>query len=322
MANGVLKSQAEYYQDSTTYTGDPGTSTNKYVIEDVYDLCSSELGASVHAELVADIDFNSHDTYKLGVSSTVIGKSGQNTSMASLDGRGHKIRNLVLKNLTTYAVSAYKVSNIVFENLVFMGTTSGKLFTNNSGNFNVSSKCAVDNVGIGCYMYDSSAAALFCCEGYKIATWANCSFNVNGKTTDGCNVRYASYDSSQKLDMCHINLDIQTVGGTCIDLGSYCSIKSSYFTGKIHQIGDAVSYFVDGGKFNNSYIAVSATNEVPDFSGYNMNFQEVSAASFVDTDLISVSEGQSPPTNMYYLTTSQAKDPDYLSSIGFPVVSV
>ena len=56
MALGTMVSCAEYYQDTTTYTGDAGSATNPYAVEDCYDFCNILYAG--YYNFVKDIDFN------------------------------------------------------------------------------------------------------------------------------------------------------------------------------------------------------------------------------------------------------------------------
>lgn len=314
MANGVLKSQAEYYDDSDKYTGSAGSKTNKYVIEDVFDFCCT-INSVCYFEMVNDIDFNDHPDYRYGVNKTIFGGSNLNMYYY-LDGNNHKIRNLVIKNSTAEIFHIAEICNVSFENLIFMGTTSGLLFTQNYGNSGIASTCTAANVQIGCYMFDSASSVLFNSTIKKVV-WKNCSFNIRGKTTDGCNV--SGYNNSTIYSNCHIHVDIETNNIGCINAKSII-FDSSYITGKIKTSYGSGALVLGGSGFTlkNSYFAVEMSNADDLPLGISTSFT-VASTSFIDKDLIQ-NFSISDINNFYYLTTDQAKDRDYLLSINFPVI--
>lgn len=322
MANGILKSQAEYYQDDVTYTGNPGTTTNKYVIEDVFDLCTTSTSggsSNPYFEMVADVDFNDHPDYKFGVNKIIFG-GGQN-GYFYLEGNGHRIRNLVIKNSTATIFNVDSISNVRFENLVLIGTTSGALCRRLSGNVGVESVCDATSVSIGCYIFDSASTVIFDNNTKKVM-WNNCSFNIKGKTTDGCNLDGGSGSHTTTYTNCHINIDITTSSATCISTKNMI-FDNSYITGIIKTTDESnvFGFNGNGSTLKNSYFAVSIIAD--DAIDVQVNpWAIVSSVSFVDVDLLPDKFVEHGIDNLYYLTTEQATDPDYLLSIGFPVVSV
>lgn len=312
MANGVLITQAEFYEDSEKYTGDAGSATNMYVIQDVYDLCAAKIQSS-HYELVDDIDFNDHDTYRYGVSNRVFGVSSSYTCV--LHGNNHKIRNLIIKNsVETRGIIAGDIFDVIFENLIVINSTSAHLFYNN---FNYTIK----NVRIGCYLFNSASSVIL--SGDNIS-FSDCSFNLKGLTTDGINL-YGGYNS-HTYTRCHINCDITTTHSTCMHL-NFVVLQDSYITGIIKQTGDALcetttntNLYMYGGTFINSYVAVNATCETEGFTGYTVN-ATANMVSFMDKNLVPLAE-EAAIDNWFYLTTEQATDPEYLLSINFPVVPI
>ena len=72
MANGTTVAASIYYSDTTTYTGNAGSKTNPYCIEDLYDLIKNpRINTKPTSEdlyyyyiVVNDIDMNDYDDYK------------------------------------------------------------------------------------------------------------------------------------------------------------------------------------------------------------------------------------------------------------------
>ena len=95
-----------------TMTG-TGTQIDPYLVEDVYDFCKM---SGAYYKLVNDIDFNDHTTYKYGVTSQIIGGSG---NAIYLDGDGHEVRNIVCSNNNRkFCFNNGSVSNTNFANII------------------------------------------------------------------------------------------------------------------------------------------------------------------------------------------------------------
>lgn len=313
MANGVLRSQAEYYGDDVKYTGNVGSETNMYVIEDVYDLCASTIQSS-HYELVNDVDFNDHDTYKYGVNTTIFGVP--NRYACFLYGNNHKIRNLIIKDAATSIFGIHSASDIIFENLIVINSTSARLFSC----FYTDSE--VKNIKIGGYLFNSASGCILTGDA---VLFTDCSFNLKGLTTDG--IYMWGSQSTNKYNRCHINCDISTSSNICMNL-KFSRLQDTYITGKIKQIGtsftnsDKTNNYIEAGTFLNSYVAVESVCETSEFGGYVISSTtSAESVSFMDKSLVPEITERSI-NNFYYLTTEQATDPDYLLSINFPVVTV
>lgn len=319
--NGVMKTQSEYYNDSTNYTGVSGSINNKFVIEDIYDLLSTRNNDSLYFELACDIDFNEHPTYKFGVSENIFGKNKQNSS-SHLYGNNHTIRNLVIKDSSSIVFSAIYVENLILENLIFINSTNAVLFRNTSGNSGISSECKATNIHIGCYMFNSATSCIFNPD-VKHTSWTDCSFNIKGLTTDGLNI---TQGSATNILRCHINVDIKTMSDMCIYISNVQTyLDNVYITGSIKQIGtacmfdDGTNNFMTNGCLENSYIAVNAICETDGFTGYRIAGVTSTTVSFIDKELVQ-NLIETEIQNLHYLTTDECKDPEYLLSINFPVV--
>ena len=312
MAKGVLKSQAEYYNDNITYTGDAGSETNMYVIEDVYDLCAAT-AQTYYYTLVDDIDFNDHDTYRYGVDDLIFGGGG---NICYLRGGNRKIRNLIIKNSAAAGIFRHaSVSDVIFENLVVINSTAARLFDSYRS-------IDITNVRIGGYMFNSASSVVLYGTGIN---FADCSFNLKGLTTDGIHGNATGAAKSRTFTRCHINCDITTTSTECINF-DYCDVYDSYITGRIKQIGTEFASgtrnkFIGNGSYYNSYFAVEATCDTDGFTGYDTPYLIAGTVCFMDKDLVPDIE-TGVISNFYYLTEEQAKDPEYLLSINFPVVPI
>lgn len=334
--NGILKSQAEYYWDSDKYTGDAGTSTNKWVIEDVFDfVASNTCPEEQYFEMVNDIDFNDHPTYKFGIEESIFGASdGSNQTSGSttyfvrsphmlLEGNGHKIRNAILKT-KGLLISAYTIQNIVFENLILMNTTENNM----SSVFLLGvygGAPTINNVKIGCYLFDSKPDPLFG-RGSENCSFNNCTINIKGKVYGG-NFYIGQNRTKRKLNKCHINLDLKVLNYNSTLGRFYYEMVDSYITGRVIQdisgADTAVRELTFPNLMQNSFIAVNV--DFPNGGtlkiGYSSSSSSIATGgSFVDKDLLPEITTNTTARNIYLLTTEQATDPEYLLSIGFPVV--
>lgn len=334
--NGIIRSQAEYYGDSEKYTDDAGTSTNKWVIEDVFDfVASNTCPEEQYFEMVNDIDFNDHPTYRFGIEESIFGASdGSNQTSGSttyfvraphmlLEGNGHKIRNVILKT-KGFLISAYTIQNIVFENLILMNTTDNSI----SSVFLLGVYGAaptINNLKIGCYLFDSKLDPLFG-RGSESCTFNNCTINIKGKVYAGT-FDIGQNKTGRKLNKCHINLDLKALNYNSTLGKFYYEMIDSYITGKIiqdisgHDTTERELTFPN--LMQNSFIAVNV--DFPNggtlkigHSGYSVI--NITGGSFIDKDLLPEITTNTTTENLYLLTTEQATDPEYLLSIGFPVV--
>lgn len=291
MANGVLKTEAEYYDDSETYSGDAGTETNMYVIEDIYDFVRGQAG---HCTLVNDIDFSDHDTYRYGVSSRIIYSSG-----FILHGNNHKIRNLIVKQATSASTIMFgTMYDVIFENIILIGILGHSVF---------SGKCV--RCKFGTYLFNASAATYpKYCE--------DCSFHVRGIASG---TPFYLSDSGATFKRCHIHFDLVSDGSELTAFSSG-SIYDTYFTGRCKFTSD-MNRVLGAGSWYTSYasveIAIPNTNETLSSEGAAM----YGGISFINIDLLPQNVADSI-SRLYKLTDSQCRDANYLASIGFPVVPI
>lgn len=317
--NGVLKDEATYYEDSEKYTGDSGSSTNKYVIEDCYDFISlmSSANEKKHARLVNDIDMNEHSTYKRGF----INKSAFNNKSVYLYGDGHKIKNIVCMSCSI-VFFFYYMENCDFVNLVSVssafpievGYSSGSNYSN-----------TVRGCNFGIYLNNSQ----FNPWGY----FQDCTFNIKGKLRDGCSV--VDLSNFGYFQQSHINVDVQINTSILFkhtsDSGHSDRFVNSYITGKV------INKYDGGVKWctwvtNNSYQYFEPTNSYFAFEYEQVTPQnfEISTfhSCFVDGELFSKNgctvtfKAFDTTYSGAILTTAQAQDVDYLNSIGFACIPV
>lgn len=322
MANGTLVDQATYYGDTTKYTGDSGSETNKYVIEDIYDFCAiDDLGAQYY-EMVKDIDFNDHPTYKNGID----GSSGHLFQNAGIyiEGNNHKIYNMICKNTTAAytAIRMGKMSNVFFINLVCIGTasTAGVIYG------------ILEHCSLGVYLCGSSFIdSMF----NSNVTYIDCTLNITGTAKSyysGSSTITNTCIQNAKLTRTHVNLhNLNMVFGfssseTNINIFSKLTLENSYITGTLNCIDtkeiSKVYMLHSITSMNSSFIALKLSNfNVSDDAKNIINGGSINSVSFIDNELYG-STITTSTNNLHLLTTEQAMSPTYLESIGFPVLQL
>lgn len=305
MANGIMVDEATYYGDSEKYTGTSGSITNQWCVEDCYDFLAIVQGGTdtCYYKLVKDIDFNTHPTYRYGFINQAIMSRSASYYHIYIDGNGHNICNIILKNYTsTTFMYITRISNVNFVNVVCLSCTISGLYYGF-----VRGTC--QNCNFGIYMSSSRTNMIF-----NSGTKSDCTFNIKGSTTDGINF------CKETLTRCHINLDISTDSMYMITGQSNSEnfvLDNSYVTGEI-KTSNVEPYLFCYATLANSYVALKINTDGNTIHPFNGLY--VSSVSFVDVDLLPKLR-QTAATNLYYLTTAQAQDPSYLQSIGFPSVA-
>lgn len=302
MANGVLRSEADYYNDSETYTGDPGTETNKYVIEDVYDFIN--MGSAPYTEftIVNDIDFSDHETYRYGMSNISL----VSNSYTKVYANGHAIRNLIYKN-STASLSPFSFGTLydaILENLIIIGKSSRPVFD-----------CGCVRCKFGAYIFSGYTGSVY------VKNCTDSSFNICGVCLGNPFSTCYSYPSNISYKRCHINFDLVSLSGN--ELTEFSgSITDTYFTGKC-EFKSNMSRILGAGSWYTSYVSVEVT--IPNTSD-EIGFagSMYGGISFINIDLLPKNAADAVITDgeFYALTDEQCKDANYLASIGFPVLPV
>lgn len=310
MANGTMIGMLEYIEregitTSESFSGIAGTSPNPYAVEDVYDLDAMACGMSggtTYYRLVNDIDFNNHATYRFGINDGFIGgpygtcnvcgrKLNSNNDM-------YRIRN------TIFSGGIFKLcdfTDVILSNIIVNPDTTSSIFNS----------CKFKNCAVGIFANKVVGAAIMPSAYEHIDT----SFNIKGTITS------ALYTYSKTFTRCRINLDNLNVGGALFDAGTF---NNSYVTGSVTPTGSSLDMFCSTVSWTDSYAAIGVNcdssvtvNVIPTTASANFI-----GANFIDKGLLPDGANLREVSNLHYLTTEQATDPDYLNSIGFVVSSV
>ena len=261
-----------------TMTGS-GTSTDPYLVEDIYDFLSIPGGATViYYKLTNDIDFNDHETYKYGISGVLI-----SNSYIYIDGDGHEIRNMILTGTDTKII-AKEIRNVSFANIILNTIQKGAVGQIKASTFN--------NCRFGYYSSNSNLACIF---SIGFGTFNDCTFNIAGST-------YIHTMMNCTFNRCHIHFNnfIHTSNASFIIScdenvsSSKVVFNNTYITGEI-DVKNGPNY---------DYIRIMSNNA------------NMTSTCFADKTLISKVKTDYP-YNWKLLTTEQCKNNTYLQSIGF-----
>lgn len=315
MANGTMIGMSDYIAregiiTSETFSGDPGDNTNPYAIEDVYDLIAA-VEADTYYRLVNDVDFNDHETYRFGVSTAICCKAPL-YSVGGICGRKlnsdyrYRIRNIIFSGGGHFAYMG-TFDSVIFSNIIVNPTTTSSIFTN----------CKLKKCSVGIFANKVSGGTVMPITSQtSTKEHTDTSFNIKGTITS------ALYTYGKTFTRCHINLDNLNVGGALFDSGTF---NSSWITGSVTPMQSNLNmYCTSTTLWTDTYAAVQVNcdssvtvNTIPSEDILTFN-----GTCFIDKGLLPDTAVLKEATNLHYLTTEQATDPDYLNSIGFVVAGV
>lgn len=354
MALGTMVSCAEYYQDTTTYTGNAGSATNPYAVEDCYDFCAiTSASAERYYNFVKDIDFNQHDTYKYGINDvTIIHESGTSAGQLHINGKGFDLRNVICMGYSTnnFIQATYghvEISNVNFVNFVQVNCKSGSA---SSGLFSKGGLTTIKDCNFSIFLSNSNITFL-CYQTIMV----NCTLNISGTHSYYSNAGFhvmmlgakgtTSGQSGCYKQNCFFNfenlviqfpnssssIDVNIIAGVG-NSGStdrYASLINCYFRGAITILStlassDNIYLFSHSVHVTNCYYVVDTTFTNTIQQGESLKIAEHNnyATSFVATSIIKGFAIITSGYNYKLLTDEQCKDPEYLQSIGFPVINI
>lgn len=285
-----------------TMTGS-GTQIDPYLVEDVYDfLAIDSMYHNPYYKLVNDIDFNNHETYKYGISTTLF--SGE----TYVDGDGHEVRNMILTG-TDSKIIAKEIMNVSFANIILNGIQGG----------NAQIKASTfKNCQFGYFSGNSSLACIFSLS--STGTFNDCTFNISGSTYN--NTMWCTFNR------CHIHFNnfiikSSSIAALFMHNESASSAKvifnNTYMTGKINALCSnlqAIFYGYGNMTFNNSYFACDLTTDKTTLVTV-ISTASMTSTCFIDNTLAHNKIKTDNTYGWYVLTTEQCKDNAYLQSIGF-----
>ena len=224
MANGTTVAASVYYSDTTTYTGNAGSKTNPYCIEDLYDLINNPtINTKPKSEdlyyyyiVVNDIDMNDYDDYKysppLGISLYI----------KKIDFKNHELRNITIynntNNINIFNVRGHSTStsiyNLKLTNFISYNS-SVSIFSMKNDQSNC--KCYFHNCDFSMYADTSSTGINIIglilksfqrtpASSYYVYCY-NCVFNIKANLNSNDNSKIIN-DDDLYMYYCHIHLYI------------------------------------------------------------------------------------------------------------------
>lgn len=332
MANGTTVAASVYYSDTTTYTGNAGSKTNPYCIEDLYDLIENpyinqQPSGHYYYIVVNDIDMNDYDEYKYSPPLNI------SLYFRKIDFKNHELRNITFYNISSAtmfkiqdscdssihnlkltnfisansSVTVFAACNTSYYNFYFYNCDFSIYADTTSGYYSV----------IKIIMADSMNSTI-----YNVYCY-NCIFNIKGNLS--YNNGTIINDNSIYMYYCHIHLYIiKNLHSILYSIGTF---TSSYITGDIYGSTCYNNSLIHSSALNklvNSYINVNFHNTNPEnptpIYGFKTTSNGLSCGStfFINKSKL---EGFTAPTaniaNYYELTDEECKDLSKLQEIGF-----
>lgn len=317
-----------------------GTQASPYEVTTVaefYEAVADHKSESPYVKLMNDIDFNDYNYWNL--KSTEI-------NFTEFDGQNHVIKNIFFKDIdrlfyisTTYNISR-TLKNTIFEVIKFDSTDYSCFIDFNP--------FKVENFIVNCefrakmFSYKSSARPLIMI--YNNWRVLNCVFNIDyydgGYANIGIIQAYSVNNTANVnpyIDNCEVNINLyiyKDTGGT-----SASAIKifngdtnSTFYAGIFRNIALFINtycssqtlkrpiYIFNGGIVSNISVVLQNKGELDLYSFYYIFNSSLEGVNIYDKDILGSTTLAQSNSNLKALTTEQMKDPEYLKSIGFPII--
>lgn len=335
MANGTTVAASVYYSDTTTYTGNAGSKTNPYCIEDLYDLIENPyINEQPQSDLyyyyivVNDIDMNDYDEYKYSPPLNI------SLYFIKIDFKNHELRNITFYNISTATMFKIRgmynssIHNLKLTNFISVNSRVTVFATHNTANFNfyfyncdfsIYADTTSGYSVIKIIMTDAMSNSI-----YNVYCY-NCIFNIKGNLSYGSITGSIIDEYSIYMYYCHIHLYIiKNLYHIFSNIGTF---TSSYITGDIYGstcYNNALIYSSTASRLVNSYINVNFHNTNPENPTPIYGFNTTNTGlSFGSTFFINKSKLEgftacpAKVQNYYELTDEECKDLSKLQEIGF-----
>ena len=301
-----------------TMTGS-GTETDPYIIEDVYDFCAITSGADdTYYKLEENVDFNYHDTYRFGISKTIV-----NAPHAIVNLNNHYVANVVLESETN--------SGVVF---TFKSISNGKIINHYVSDNKVGSsiyECEFSNVAVFVYLQEANFRGGF----ISLATTNK--FTGSTIAIAGLVSTSLRLDLGSDMEYCHVHFSDLIVSDTRISNYQYSPITLNNFT-KVYFTGKITSTLTNATSqpgicvMGNSSSIVKNCIWLADFYIPDLNqtarllgsAHASSLSSVVNKDKIHVILHSEPIKTNYtkWLTDDECRRASSISAAGVPVVNI
>ena len=342
MANGTTVAASVYYSDTTTYTGNAGSKTNPYCIEDLYDLIKNpRINTKPTSEdlyyyyiVVNDIDMNDYVDYKYSPPANIL------LYFTKMDFKNHELRNITIYNNSTNNIfnvrghsTPTSIHNLKLTNCISYNSSvtifamnndvaSCKFYFHNC-DFSIyadTSSTGINIIGLILKSFNRTAASPYYVYCY------NCIFNIKASLNYDSDKGNIINDNKLYMYYCHIHLYIIKNLYTLISgIGTF---TSSYITGDIYGStcwdNSLITYDYNVmSKLTNSYVNVNFHNTTPGNPTHIYGYSRSSNASCGSAFFINKSKLEgftacpANTANYYELTDEECKDANKLRAIGF-----
>ena len=328
--NGVLKTQAQYYNDPETYPGEGGTETNKAVIEDIYDLCAwmnvmtnqADVYAVTqhkqYAVLIRDVNFNDHRVYKYGLTTDTLIDMSFGGNKGDLDGAGHSVLNMVInsntpKTTTHGIIYNGTVHDINFKNIVLMGNR------NDANSVHpVFGTVTINSCNMSVYFSTDRWAHLMCKNIYLNDVTINMAGSIEQNVLIAGNYSSSIVANRVKFNFNNLRVMSTTAYNQVAGGGSGLNCTNCAFTGLIYQtnVTSSASHYLCSSYINNCYFAITTgvTNYTSLFN-ISSSGAQLTGMNVIDKDLLGGEYADG--TNYMMLSTAEMKSSSTLLRYGF-----
>lgn len=231
-----------------------------------------------------------------------------------LNGQNFKIRNfnkqfpfiyLMSEKISNFDWGCYgviKFENIVFENFILNSNVT--LFEKgNSDNSYTNCGFFFTNCVISINMLSNNRITDITKKNQYFKKFIKCTVSIKSTSQ----THDANLFTGCDFDTVHIHIK-----GNIRGVSDQSTFNASYITG--NTTNDSAVLISQCTNFSNSYVAVAANGATAKI--FDSTAPTVNAASFVDKDIVTAT-GLSENSPIKQLTTAQAKNAEYLTSIGF-----
>lgn len=313
-----------------------GTKASPYEVTTVaefYEAVADHKSECPYVKLMNDIDFNDYDYWNL---------KKTEISFTEFDGQNHVIKNIFFKDIdklfyisTTYNISK-TLKNTIFEVIKFDSITSSCFIDFMS--------FSVENFIVNCefrakmFSYKSSSNPLITVgNNWRIL---NCVFNIDyydgGYANNGIIQVNPNNSLTSYMDNCEVNINLyihKNATNNFVIL-IFNGGKGSY-TGYFRNIALFINtycsssttcrpVYIFDGKFKASNISVVLQNkgklDLDRFYFLTSSGNYLEGINIYDKDVLGTTKLPISNSSLMALTTEQMKDPEYLNSIGFPII--
>ena len=304
-------------------------------VAEFYEAVADNKAKCPYVKLMNDIDFNDYDYWNL--KSTEI-------NFMEFDGQNHVIKNIFFKDIdklffiSTSTNVSRTLKNTIFEVIKFDSITSSCFIDFMS--------FSVENFIVNCefrakiFSYKASSSPLIRVgNNWRIL---NCVFNIDYYDGGYANVGIIQVNPNNSLtsymDNCEVNINLyihkNTTNNTIIQIfqggtgsyagyyrnialfiNTYCSSSTSsrpvYIFNSSSNISNISVVLQNKGELDlNKFYFLNPTLSASALNGINI----------YDKDVLGTTIQSTTNSSLMALTTEQMKDPEYLNSIGFPII--